>query len=283
MRDTRPLPLTRLSQGQLNLLETCPRKFQHIYLEQLNSPIDPEIQERMVWGNQFHQLMQQRELGLPVKSLLAEDDPLYRSVNALVEAAPEVLLNPDRGDRAAESYRTLSFQGYLLTVVYDLLIVNRNNAQIFDWKTYPQPQNATKIATNWQTRLYLFVLAETSDYPPENLSMTYWFVRLPKRPQRLTLPYNRRQHERTREDLTVLLSQLDRDKKRYFEEGIEFPQVSPQKGECDRCHFNRRCHRFQPDNSAIARDWRNAMSPDTRFAMSSLDRFAIAEIEEISL
>ena len=40
----------RLSQGQLNLLERCPRQFQHTYLEQLGSPINPEQQERQTWG-----------------------------------------------------------------------------------------------------------------------------------------------------------------------------------------------------------------------------------------
>jgi hypothetical protein len=267
MRDPHPLHLTRLSQGHINLLETCPRKFQHIYLEQLSSPLDPERQERAAWGSQFHQLMQQRELGLSVESLLAEDDPLRHSVKALVKAVPEILSAHAYGDREAEHYRTLNFNGYLLTVIYDLLITNPKNAQIFDWKTYPLPQNASKIKTHWQTRLYLFVLAETADYRPESLSMTYWFVRLPERPRRLTLSYNRRQHERTREELSLLLSQFEQYLERYLEDGIQFPQVPEGKGECGSCHFNYRCHRPQPTDSSGVQNWRSA----------------IAEIEEISL
>lgn len=266
MRDTPPFHLTRLSQGHLNRLETCPRKFQNIYLEQLSLPIDPERQERAAWGSQFHQLMQQRELGLPVESLLAEDDPLRRSIEALVEAVPAISSPNFRGDRKAEHYRTLNFNGYLLAVIYDLLATDNQSAQILDWKTYPLPENAAKIANNWQTRLYLFVLAETSNTSPERLSMTYWFVRLPDRPRHLTLPYNRHQHERTRSDLTVLLTQLDEYLERYLEDGIAFPQVSEAKGECRYCPFNRRCHRAGED-AQTARDWRRE----------------IAEIEEVSL
>jgi ATP-dependent exoDNAse (exonuclease V) beta subunit len=59
----------------------------------------------------------------------------------------------------------------LLTVIYDLLIEAEDNAQILDWKTYPQPKEQNRLAKDWQTRLYLYVLAETSDYLPEQISM----------------------------------------------------------------------------------------------------------------
>jgi hypothetical protein len=75
----------RLSQGQLNLLETCPRKFQHIYLEQLGSPTTPEQQAHQAWGSRFHLLMQQRELGLPIEALMAADDQMQSL--SLIDAA----------------------------------------------------------------------------------------------------------------------------------------------------------------------------------------------------
>lgn len=53
------------TQRLLNFIENCPRKFQHIYLEQLDSPLTPAQQEKPTWESRFHLLMQQRELGLP--------------------------------------------------------------------------------------------------------------------------------------------------------------------------------------------------------------------------
>jgi hypothetical protein len=76
---------------------------------------------------------------------------------------------------------------YLLTVIYDLILLESDRAVIFDWKTYLKPIDADKLAKNWQTRLYLYVLAETSAYPPDSLSMTYWFVQLPRSPNKLLL------------------------------------------------------------------------------------------------
>jgi hypothetical protein len=215
--------MIRLSQGQLNLLETCPPQFQRLYLEQLGSPMSPEQQEKLTWGSQFHLLMQQQELGLPIDSVLREDVQLQHSIKSLIGAVPEIWQSDTENWREAEHCRTLSFQGYLLTVIYDLLITDVNSAKILDWKTYLQPENTTKLAHNWQTRLYLYVLAETSDYLPEQISMTYWFVKLPTQPQSVTFTYSTSQHEKTRQDLTYLLTQLDTWLEDYFNQGNQFP------------------------------------------------------------
>lgn len=247
-------PILRLSQGHLNLLSTCPRKFQHTYLDQLKSPIDPDLQARLEWGNRFHLLMQQRELGLPVESLLAEDEQLKHSFYALLNAAPDLFTPKTVTWREAEHCRTLEFQGYLITVVYDLLIADTQTAKIFDWKTYPQPENQKKIASNWQTRLYLFVLAETSQYLPENLSFTYWFVKLPTQPQKLPFNYNNPQHEKTKEDLSNLLNQLDAWWEDYQQRGIPFPQTNHEQ-HCQNCSFATRCDRNseqQPELPSLA-------------------------------
>ncbi|MBE9115175.1 PD-(D/E)XK nuclease family protein [Lusitaniella coriacea LEGE 07157] len=258
----------RLSQGHLNLLEACPRKFQHIFFDRLSSPTTPEQQERMAWGDRFHRLMQQRELGLPVDALLNESDPLQHSTLALVRAAPEIFAAKSDRWREAEHYRTLQFQGSLFTVIYDLLIQDDRAAQILDWKTYPLPGNRVKIAANWQTRLYLFVLGETTAYLTEQLSMTYWFVKLPEQPKSLTFSYSRQQHEQTKQDLSELLERLEGYIQDYRDRALPFPQVPEAKGECRFCPFNRRCGRGETQqNTAEIQDW----------------QASIAEIEEVAL
>jgi hypothetical protein len=260
-------PLIRLSQGQLNLLEVCPRKFQHVYLEQLGEPISPEQQERLNWGSRFHLLMQQRELGLPVERLVAEDLQLQHWVTALVNAAPEVLTPDPRTIRDAEHCRTLNFRGYLLTAIYDLLIEDEERAQILDWKTYPLPKDRQRLARDWQTRLYLYILAETSDYLPEQLSMTYWFVKSRPHPQRLQFTYSSTQHETTRQDLTRLLAQLEAWLNRYWQDDIPFPQVPEERGHCVNCSFAVRCQRNEESGSNNCTD----LLPD------------LAEVREVSL
>ena len=245
----------RLSQGQLILLERCPRQFQHTYLDGLGSPTSLEQQERLSSGSRFHLLMQQRELGLPIDDLVKGDEQLQTWMNAFAGAATEILTPVDGEFRESEHCRTLQVQEYLLTVIYDLFIARTNTCQILDWKTYPKPQDRRKLAQNWQTLLYMYVLAETSEYLPEQISMTYWFVQSDDKPQSLTFTYSNTLHQQTEKKLNSLLSQLTNWLKRY-EIGEQFPQVSEGSKTCDYCQFISRCEgrstkrsdrNFEPD------------------------------------
>ena len=200
-------PLIRLSQAHLNLLETCPPKFQQVYLDKLAPLPKPEQQESIAWGSRFHFLMQQRELGLAIEPLLSTDAELAVAFQSLVAAAPNIFARDRAIWREAEQCRTLSIDNYLLTVIYDLIIAEPQQVTIFDWKSYRQPPKKQKLATDWQTRLYLYVLAETGEYLPEQIKMTYWFVKTPQ-PQSLTFTYDRLRHQQTKQDLSNLLANL---------------------------------------------------------------------------
>ncbi len=235
----------RLSQGHLNLLKLCPRKFQHTYLEQLGSPNSPDQQERLLAGSRFHALMQQWEMDLPIEPFLQEDPQLRQWFHAFVAAAPQILQIHNPLFRESEQLRMLEFQGHILTVVYDLLILTEQEAQILDWKTYPKPSR-NDLSQSWQSRLYPFVLAETSDYAPEQISMTYWFFQAKREaelPQSLKLPYSAKQHEETRQELTRSLNQLSEWLDRYETNGEFFPQISDTAPECPDCSFAIRCQR----------------------------------------
>jgi predicted RecB family nuclease len=268
--------LLRLSQGQLNLLEACPRKFQHTYLEKLSSPSDPEHEERQTLGSRFHLLMQQREMGLPIDSFLQVDVQLQRWMSSFANAAPEILTPAINNQtfRESEHYRTLQVQDYLLTVVYDLLIADNQQAQILDWKTYPKPLNKSKLAHNWQTRLYTYVLAETSEYLPENISMTYWFVQSEGNPQSIKFNYNAVQHEQTARKLNQLLSKLTNWLERY-QNNEQFPQVVEGSKACNYCQFARRCER----EKSTERD-----SDDNQLSVNGTTLLSnLANIQEVSI
>ena len=223
--------LIRLSQSHLNLLELCPAKFQQVYVDCLGSLPLPERQDSMQWGSRFHLLMQQRELTLPIEPLLDTDMELDRALKALIEAAPELKPVPNVW-REAEHYRTLVVKNFLFTVVYDLLIAQSDRATIFDWKTYRQPPKTRKLESNWQTRLYLYVLAETAEYEPEQIQMTYWFVKSGK-PSSTTITYSQQQHRQTEQKLNALLNDLETWLQNYQQFGIDFPH----KPDCEKCPF----------------------------------------------
>jgi len=235
-----------LTQGHLRQLELCPRRYQYGYLEQIPVPTDSAMLERQRWGTQFHLVMQQRELGLPIEGFLNEDAALNAAVQGLLAAAPELFAPQAARFRQSEHRRTLAFNGYLLTAIYDLLVLGPNRGQIIDWKTYQRPPKQAQLAKEWQTRLYLYLLVETSDLAPEQVSMTYWFVAPPtaearsEPPSSITIAYSKAQHRRTGADLRRLTEQLTA----LLTPGGDLPKVDPTLGYCSQCPYAVRCQRW---------------------------------------
>jgi hypothetical protein len=264
------LPL-RLSQGLLNLLSTCPRKFQHLYIEQLGSYTLPDQQARMTEGSHFHALLQQWQMGLPVATLASSDRQLEQWFTAFVQAAPEILGTDAAAVQCSEQSRTMAFEDYLLTVVYDFVILTPQSGQILDWKTYARPEQPQRLRQNWQTRLYPFVLVETSRYEPEAVNLVYWFFQSPGSAaagavQQLRIAHDRRLHEQTRRDLSQLLRQLSRWLALY-QQGEPFPQVNVDSPECGHCSFAVRCDRAHggvvPNADPVAYESWNTVPPLT--------------------
>ncbi|NCJ07222.1 PD-(D/E)XK nuclease family protein [Synechococcales cyanobacterium C] len=256
--------LFHLSQSHLTLLRQCPRKFQYIYLDQLTLPPVPTVQtERQLLGTQFHQMMQQKVLGLDVNGLVAACAPLRQWAEAFKQFPPTLI----DGERQTEHWRSQVLGEYVLIAVYDLLIQGESHAQIVDWKTYARPRSVEVLHRDWQTRLYPYLLAETSTYAPEQITMTYWFAEAAEAAEgtghSLTFAYDQHQHEETAEMLVTNLERLT-DWRAAHAQGVPFPQVPLSAGMCFRqgrsCRFVDRCERQdfimdaqeEPDLEALA-------------------------------
>ncbi|HEY9706170.1 MAG TPA: PD-(D/E)XK nuclease family protein [Allocoleopsis sp.] len=248
----------RLSQTQLTLIETCPRKFQYIYFEQALSPLSPEQQEKQNWGSEFHLLMQQRQLGLPIEPIMQTYPKLNDWFSRLIDVEPEIFTENENIFRSSEYLQTFTLDNYLFTVIYDLIIADDQKAQILDWKTYPFPPKYQKLQNSWQTKLYLYVLANTSDYQPEQLSMIYWFVQSQPDIQSLTFKYDSQKHQQIELELKEILQKLNQWISQYLDYGESFPQVSENLGRCTTCNFAFRCGRSPKFTSAES----NIILPD---------------------
>ncbi len=249
----------RLSQGHLSLLETCPRQFQHQILEQLSlSTLDLDLDDRLRAGSEFHQIMQQRSLQLPIEVLLATDAQLTTWLRAFETAEPALFTQSRPSDFAeSEQVRTLTKLGHSLVVVYDYVILAPEIALIFDWKTYGKPNQTQGLIESWQSRLYPYVLSQTSHYAADHIEMRYWFFHPNGTAQPLRLPYSADLYEATDRRLTDLLTQFNYWLAAYTDEAMPFPQTDRLET-CDRCPYAIRCgrstDRAEPE-SALAIDW----------------------------
>lgn len=283
--------LLQLSQSQLTLLEQCPRKFQYIYLDQITAPIPPHDREHLTRGSQVHHLMHQHELQFPPELLQdfdkdssprthsgqerdkASTAQIYQMAQALASAVPS--LNESTVFRQSEYRLTLEWSGVMLTVVYDLLLLDAEKAHIFDWKTYLKPpqlqQLRQRLANHWQTKLYPFVLVETSNYSPDDVDIAYWFVKpqppaiqnnqhqidgntkdmIPHQEESnafesdcLTFSYSDRLHQQTHQELTACINKLQ-DWLEDYQQGRLLPQINIEQGLCTQCSFKIRCDRME--------------------------------------
>jgi CRISPR/Cas system-associated exonuclease Cas4 (RecB family) len=238
-----------ISQGHLNIWDTCRRKYLYRYVEELGlNEANLDGQSRLVLGTNFHLLMQQLFLGLDVSPLALGE--LGAWLDMFDRSPPQMIT----GDRLCEHYRTLEivtptindrqqhsditqFQGqqqayFVLTAIYDLLILGKEGAQILDWKTHQRAMSLEQLALNWQTRLYLYILAKTTTYRPEQISMTYWFANTGAS---VVISYNQGDCDRTERDLQHILQAIAQEQ--------DYPQLPLHSQVCQRCEFQERCDR----------------------------------------
>jgi PD-(D/E)XK nuclease superfamily len=246
--------MLRISQRHLTMLERCPRQFEHTYFDRLTLPINPAQQVKTQLGSDFHLLMHQRELGLPIEPILARSPQLNTWMQAMIQTAPQLFESNDRTQRESEQVRTMQIDHYLFTAIYDLVILQPDQADIIDWKTYPLPKYKKDLDLEWQTRLYLYILAETSDYLPNQIAFTYWFIQSTPQPKSIKISYTLKQHRQTHIDLLALLAQLTNWLDADQPQREPLPQVAASTGLCDRCNFAARCGRKDldpPDSAAF--------------------------------
>ncbi|MEO1183795.1 MAG: PD-(D/E)XK nuclease family protein, partial [Cyanobacteria bacterium J06636_27] len=130
-----------------------------------------------------------------------------------------------------------------------------------------------KLQYNWQTRLYMYVLAETSDYLPENISMTYWFVQSETKPKNIKFTYSSLQHQQTEKKLNQHLKKLTKWLQAY-QQGEQFPQVPEGSKTCNYCQYASRCQRVSMNSD-------NQISQNLLEADNNL--INLANIQEVPL
>lgn len=218
-----------LSRQRLETFLICRRRFQLRYLRRLpwpDAPLDEGTATAVSRGEQFHQLVQRHFLGLPVSEAAIEDTQLRRWWRLFAGQPP--LLPP--GQRHVERSLTVPVQlngapPALLSARFDLLVTGKNengpSAHVFDWKT-GRLRSAAELTADWQTRLYLALLAaggaalwgngRSVQLAPENVTITYWSVQQPDAPH--TIRYDAAAHAANWAEITAVIAAIHAEAER---------------------------------------------------------------------
>ncbi|MDF5729084.1 MAG: PD-(D/E)XK nuclease family protein [Rhizonema sp. PD38] len=163
-------------------------------------PLNPNFSSERRVGRQFHLLMQQLMMGLPVEPFLEAYPEMAHWVEQLypiISIPTQKQCNVNKGKLIGEWY---------LVAHYDLLVEEKEKVIAVDWKTGKYiPDN---LEDSWQTQLRLFLLTETQNVPIENISIIYCFVNEDEFPCLYQFNYSIELHEAFIERLSMTLSKL---------------------------------------------------------------------------
>ncbi len=245
-----------LAQQHLYTFQTCRRRFYLRYLVRLpwpEAPLGLAQEEAYDRGRRFHRWIERRMLGLPVMDESEHDPVLTGWWGVFQRHAPPL---PD-GRRFVETSLTVPIgpEGrHRLTGRFDLLIVTDEPdpaARLFDWKT-GEPRELPRLRRAWQTRVYLFVLAEggralapdaPAAFAPERLSITYWYVEDPTWPR--VVAYDAAAHRGNRAELEAIVAEIDAELTRN-----EWAKTDDW-NECRHCAYRAHCGRQAAGKGAL--------------------------------
>lgn len=258
MNDLRFAEYFLFTQQSLATFERCPLKFKKRYLENLkwdNFP-DEEIKKRLEMGNNFHLLAYRYFLGIDTG--LNDKTEGFHELDSWIKSL-ENKFQKEESHKYLPEYKLRMAKGLLrLEANFDLLIVDQDKIEIWDWKTHgketkPEQKGikANKYNKSLQTMVYLFVLKEQSEritgkhIKCENICMYYW---QPDPPEVLTeIRYSEQMHNTYRE---VLQNKIRGILQYDFS---EFDKALYEKS-CKYCEFNWFCNNQRIDFKVLEED-----------------------------
>ena len=125
-----------------------------------------------------------------------------------------------------------------LTAKYDLVIIDDNSIEIWDWKTESQNSSYKNIENRMQTIVYMYLAKEVIqkiynlNIDTENISMKYFRLKIDNYP--ITVKYNKEKHLKSKyiiESFINNISNLDFD-----------GYIQKNKNHCKYCEFNKLCN-----------------------------------------
>jgi PD-(D/E)XK nuclease superfamily len=239
-------PDFHFSQNNLQDYVDCPRRFELRHIQHLEWPAlqsEPVLlqEQLMVQGRQFHKMVQQIMVGLPVETLIENVDSanLAQWWDNFMQSNPLIALP---GKRYVEHYLSCPLAGYRLTAQYDLLAVEPGKrAVILDWKTSSRKPRREFLKNRLQTRVYRYMLVEAGkqlndNQPllPEQVEMTYWFAEFPGEPEHFL--YDQKQFYEDRKFLTDLVVEIAHHESGQF-------ILTPDEKKCLYCSYRSLCNR----------------------------------------
>ena len=281
-------PAFMFTQSSLQDISDCRRRFYLRYLLHLAWPApeaEPihEIEQQLLLGAAFHNIVYQFYIGIPIEKLLPQTQVEPLSTwweNFLTAQSNDPLFRLPDARYRAEHTMIIPFHKFRLLAKYDLLIehpVQDGGAFfIIDWKTSAKRSKRAVLEQRLQTIVYPFLYeqAKLSGDRSAKLEMIYWNANFPDSPERFE--YSHAQTEISRQKIATLIDLVTKPAGTNITVENRFPMTHDER-HCRFCSYRSLCNRgTKAGNLTFSESELDFESDD------DLDDFAKFTLENIS-
>ena len=195
--------MIQLNANLLELLEVDPQKFQQDFMKPqfLLTPSDQVENHKDI--EKFQMVLQQLFMGLPVEPLLQP----YPEIADWVDQLLPIISVPSH-TKQVNALRQQLIQRALIVAQYDLLLLDYEKAIAINLPSSCNIPPARHLENTWKTQLQLFLLAQTEEIPPGNISLIYCFFHWGKSPTLYQFSYTQEKYDVFNLRLEMALSNL---------------------------------------------------------------------------
>lgn len=238
------------SQNSINTYKSCPFKFKYKYIDNINWKYDDlgsrEYYDSLKYGRDFHLLCERYFSNIPIGK--CDNKDFNRWINKIKD-----LLPIKEGNIYLPEYEmNLNFQGRKIVAKVDLVIIEKNQISLWDWKTENQEITYKNAFGRMQSIVYMFLAEEIirksfySHYKIENISMNYYQPALENKP--VTINYNEKLYEENKKTILNIINNI---------EHADFDNennINKNKNHCKYCEFNKLCNSDTIDYEILEED-----------------------------
>lgn len=246
------------SQNSINTYKSCPTKFKYKYIDKINWKHDDiesrEYYDSLKVGREFHLLCERYFSKIPL-GLDEYTNPKFKVwIDKVKKLFP--MNEEDKKIYLPEYEVRLNLDGNRITAKYDLIIIDENSIEIWDWKTENIKLEYIKVKDRIQTIVYMLLAKEVIckifnlNISEDKIKMKYYQPQYDDIP--IEIIYSKKQHETNKANITRYIDMINNTSYEN-DDNYKYELIKNHK-HCNFCEFNKLCNRQDVNYSIFEED-----------------------------
>ena len=244
------------SQNSINTYKSCPKKFKYKYIDKINWKYDDissrEYYDSLKVGSEFHLLCERYFSNIPI-GINENTNPKFKIwIDKIKKLFP---MNDDKIYLPEYEVR-LNLDDSIITAKYDLLIIDKDNIEIWDWKTENVKLEYKNASNRIQTIIYMLLAKDVVckifnlDIKYENIKMKYYQPQYNHNP--IEILYSEDKYKLDKANISKYIDMIKNTN--YEKEDDYIYQLTKNDKHCKYCEFNKLCNRQDVNYSIFEED-----------------------------